>query len=162
MNDFAAPVKMDQTHEWRAQMITAAYQDAGATLLRTQFSLDTGHGDVTEAILRLTAQGVVEAWVNGTPASADLLTPGWSAFEWRLRYATYDVTSLLSAKTVLGLHLGKGWYGGRLGWAEEGQSWYGNDVGALAELDVVELRLRGSPTRFCQHRRCHVDTQHVT
>lgn len=125
----------ETTQRWRARMIAGVGQ-GGASLLRREFTLDSGHGDAVEATLTLTAQGVVEAWVNGLPVSDDLLTPGWSAYEWRLRYATYDVTSLLSEKTVLGLQLGSGWYGGRFGWAENG-SWYGDQEGALAQLEVT-------------------------
>jgi alpha-L-rhamnosidase len=118
-------------------MITAGADFDGAPLLRREIALDSSHGAVVAANLRLTAHGAVEAWVNGKPVSDDLLTPGWSSFEWRLRYADYDVTRLLETTTVLGLALGKGWFGGRLGWAPEGSSWYGNHLGALAQLDVT-------------------------
>ena len=45
-----------------------------------------------------------------------MLSPGWSTYEWRLRYRTYDVTALVGAGHVLGIALGNGWYRGRLGW----------------------------------------------
>ena len=45
-----------------------------------------------------------------------MLSPGWSSYEWRLRYRSYDVTALLRETSVLGLSLGNGWYRGRLGW----------------------------------------------
>ncbi|WP_433861878.1 family 78 glycoside hydrolase catalytic domain [Streptomyces sp. L7] len=125
---------------WHAQMIAADEAFDGAPLLRREFALEDGHGAVARATLTLTAQGVVEAWLNGRPVSDDVLTPGWSSYEWRLRYATYDVTALVEASssetgTVLGLALGKGWFGGRLGWSGGG-SWYGDAQGAFAQLEV--------------------------
>ena len=120
---------------WLAQMIAADEEFAGAPLLRREFSLEDGHGAVTRATLTLSAQGVVEAWLNGRAVSDDVLTPGWSSYEWRLRYATYDVTALVEAAAaegaaVLGIALGKGWFGGRLGWSGGG-SWYGDAIGAF-------------------------------
>lgn len=121
---------------WHARMIAADAEYDDAPLLRREFALEEGHGAVTSAVLTLTAHGIVEAFVNGRAVSDDLLTPGWSAYEWRLRYATYDVTDLLEGTTVLGLALGKGWFGGRLGWSGGG-SWYGDDLGAFAQLVVT-------------------------
>ncbi|WP_434315940.1 family 78 glycoside hydrolase catalytic domain [Leifsonia sp. P73] len=120
---------------WHAQMIAADQAFDGAPLLRREFALEDGHGAVARATLTLTAQGVVEAWLNGRPVSDDVLTPGWSSYEWRLRYATYDVTALVEGTTVLGLALGKGWFGGRLGWSGGG-SYYGDAQGAFAQLEV--------------------------
>jgi alpha-L-rhamnosidase len=77
----------------------------------------------------------MEAWINGHPVSDDVLTPGWSSYEWRLRYAEYDVTGLLDDRTVLGLALGKGWFGGRLGWTGNG-AFYGSELAAFAQLEI--------------------------
>ncbi|WP_240148260.1 alpha-L-rhamnosidase [Leifsonia tongyongensis] len=121
---------------WQARMIAADDDFNGAPLLRSEFALEEGHGAVTSATLNLSAQGVVEAWLNGSRVSDDLLTPGWSSYEWRLRYATYDVTKLLDATSVLGLALGNGWFRGRLGWTGRG-SFYGDELGAFAQLEVT-------------------------
>ncbi len=100
---------------WHARMIAADKEHDGAPLLRGEFELDEGHGDVESATLFLSALGVVEAWVNGQRASQDLLTPGWSSYEWRVRYSELDVTALISTTTVIGLALGNGWYRGPAG-----------------------------------------------
>lgn len=120
---------------WQARMIAPAQELDSAPLLRREFRLDEGHGAVTRATLHLTAHGIVEAWLNGHPVSKDLLTPGWSAYEWRLRYATYDVTELLDGDSVLGIALGKGWFAGRLGWTGGG-AWYGGEPAAFAQLEI--------------------------
>jgi alpha-L-rhamnosidase len=129
------------TRSWTAQLIAADASFAGAPLLRTQFRLDAGHGDVVRANLHASALGVFEAYLAGRPVSDDVLSPGWSAYEWRLRYRSYDVTGLLAGATggpvVLALALGRGWAAGRLGW-RGGDGFYTRHPAAIAEL-VIEF-----------------------
>jgi alpha-L-rhamnosidase len=128
-------MKSETQMNWHAHMIAPDADFDGAPLLRREFTLEEGHGAVVRATLTLTARGLVEAWLNGQPVSTDLLTPGWSSYEWRLRYATYDVSALVSETSVLGLALGNGWYRGRLGWTGR-NSFYGDQLGAFAELAI--------------------------
>ncbi|MEO7018506.1 MAG: family 78 glycoside hydrolase catalytic domain [Leifsonia sp.] len=121
---------------WQARMIAADNDFDGAPLLRREFVLETSHGGVTSATLTVSALGVVEAWLNGRAVSEDLLTPGWSSYEWRLRYATYDVSGLIDETSVLGLALGNGWFRGRLGWSGR-SGFYGSELGAFAQLEVT-------------------------
>lgn len=123
------------THDWSAELIAPDEDFAGAPLLRKEFALDDGHGDVVAATLHVTAHGVVEPTINGTPVSDEVLTPGWTSYEWRLRYRSYDVLPLVSPTTVLGLALGNGWFRGRLGWSGKG-AFYGSELAGLAELHV--------------------------
>src|SRR3954454_9376231 len=112
---------------------------AGAPLLRREVRLDAGHGDVAEAALLATARGVFTAWINGVPVSDDVLSPGWTSYEWRLRYREYDVTDLVRAApdgVVLGLRLGNGWFRGRLGWSG-GRPSSRNEIGGPDPLQIV-------------------------
>ncbi|OUM45719.1 hypothetical protein B8W73_00015, partial [Arthrobacter agilis] len=88
---------------WRAAMISPDEDFDGAPLLRKEFRLEEGHGAVARATLRATAYGIYEALINGVPVGEDVLSPGWSSYEWRLRYRSYDVTSLVGPTTVLGV-----------------------------------------------------------
>jgi len=107
----------------------------GAPLLRKEFRLDEGHGPVKRALLRATAFGIYEAQINGVPVGEDVLSPGWSSYEWRLRYRSYDVTALVGPATVIGVALGNGWYRGRLAW--HGKSGlYGDELGFFGQLDI--------------------------
>ena len=116
-------------------MITPGQDFDGAPRLRKEFRLEEGHGDVVKATLRATALGIYEACINGTPVGEDVLSPGWSSYEWRLRYRTYDVTALVGPRTVIGAELGNGWYRGRLAW--HGLSnLYGSELGFLGQLDT--------------------------
>ena len=121
--------------QWRARMIAADLDFGGAPLLRRGFDLEGGHGDVTAARLHLSALGVCEAWLNGARVNEELLTPGWSSYEWRLRYRTVDVTPLLSSTSVLGVALGNGWYRGRLGWNGNSEL-YGDELAAWVQLEI--------------------------
>lgn len=93
------------------KMLAAPAAIETAPRLRGEFELDGGHGDVVEATLLLSALGVVEAWLNGAPVNGDLLAPGWTSYEWRVRYTVSDVTGLVSeGANALALQLGDGWY----------------------------------------------------
>lgn len=120
---------------WHAAMISPDQDYDGAPLLRKEFRLHEGHGAVVKAVLRATAFGVYEAFINGVPVGEDVLSPGWSSYEWRLRYRSYDVASLLRPTSVVGVELGNGWYRGRLAW--HGLSnLYGSELGFFGQLDV--------------------------
>jgi alpha-L-rhamnosidase len=120
---------------WSALPIAPNEDFDGAPLLRKEFQLEEGHGEVARATLNATAHGVFEAYLNGQPVSDDVLSPGWSSYEWRLRYRSYDVASLLQPTSVLGIALGNGWFRGRLGWSG-GRALYGKELAALAQLEI--------------------------
>jgi alpha-L-rhamnosidase len=120
---------------WSALPISPNEDFDGAPLLRTEFALQEGHGPVARATLHATAHGIFEAYLNGQPVSDDVLSPGWSSYEWRLRYRSYDVTALLQPTSVLGIALGNGWFRGRLGWGG-GRAYYGKELVALAQLEI--------------------------
>ena len=121
--------------QWSAAMISPDQDFDSAPLLRRQFNLDQGHGSVSSATLHATAQGVLEAYLNGSPVSDEVLTPGWTSYEWRLRYRSWDVTSMLQPTSVLGIALGNGWFRGRLGW-QGGRNFYSDELGAFAQLEI--------------------------
>jgi alpha-L-rhamnosidase len=120
---------------WSALPIAPNEDFDGAPLLRTEFVLEEGHGPVARATLHATAHGIFETYLNGQPVSDDVLSPGWSSFEWRLRYRSYDVTSLVQPRSVIGVALGNGWFRGRLGWRCS-RALYGHELAALMQLEI--------------------------
>ena len=88
---------------WHAPMISPDEDFDGAPLLRTRVHASTtATGRSSERRLCASALGRL----RGLPRTAsrvsdDVLSPGWSRYEWRLRYREYDVTGLLrrSAQT---------------------------------------------------------------
>ncbi|WP_063732887.1 alpha-L-rhamnosidase [Streptomyces sp. RTd22] len=116
----------------------------GAPMLRREALLGAGgsgkgRGQVREARLYVSALGVYEAYVNGRHvtvpqdggATIELLPPGWTNYDVRANYMTYDVTDLVVGRPVVALAavLGNGWYNGRI---SEGSTYYSKDGNALA------------------------------
>ncbi|WP_430782762.1 family 78 glycoside hydrolase catalytic domain [Actinoplanes sp. G11-F43] len=116
----------------QGRMITPVTELGSAPVLRTEFTVDA---PVTRATLRISSLGVHEARINGKPVGADVLSPGWSSYEHRLRYLTHDVTALLDDGNVLTVLLGNGWYRGRLGFMGA-RALYGDRLGVIAELRI--------------------------
>jgi alpha-L-rhamnosidase len=128
---------LDRT-DWTARWITP---DLGedttranpSPMLRREFTLAAG---IASARLYVTSLGLNAVLVNGQPVSDRLFRPGWTSYDTRLQYDTYDVTALLrSGANALGAMLGDGWYRGRLGF-EGKRNNYGTRLGLLAELVV--------------------------
>ncbi|MFJ3772306.1 family 78 glycoside hydrolase catalytic domain [Streptomyces sp. NPDC090075] len=94
-------------------------------------------GEIRKARLYATAHGVYVPTLNGRRVGDLVLAPGWTSYEHRLRYQTYDVTELVrSGENVLEVLLGNGWYRGRLGFNQE-RALYGDRLALLAQLEVT-------------------------
>ena len=82
-------------HVWTARMIRPL-SDAGVgsrqPFLRQTFRAKGGGG----ATLRISALGLYRAFINGKRVGDDLLTPGWTSYNDRLSYQTYEVGDLLT------------------------------------------------------------------
>ncbi|MBB3110935.1 alpha-L-rhamnosidase [Paenibacillus phyllosphaerae] len=106
------------TGNWTAGWITPAADaidpDAEeAFLLRTSFAVDKR---IAAARAYVSALGLYELYVNGNRHGDEELTPGWTSYEHRTQYQTYDVTELLqSGANGIGLMLADGWYKGGMG-----------------------------------------------
>lgn len=93
------------------------------------------------SVLHLSAQGLYRAFLNGQRVGDDLLTPGWTCYDDRIAYQSYDVSALLRAgRNRLEIWLGDGWYRSRLMWALNPiPNTWGTRTAAFAEL-VSESR----------------------
>jgi len=120
---------------WTASMITPVVELGTAPIFRKEVELDPDHGAVTSATLHISSLGVYEAFLNGRRVGDDVLSPGWTSYEWRLRYRSYVVTDLLEDTTVLAVSVGNGWYRGRLGFVGA-RAIYGKDLGLIAQLEI--------------------------
>ncbi|SDD47249.1 family 78 glycoside hydrolase catalytic domain [Auraticoccus monumenti] len=94
-------------------------------------------GEVVRARLHVTAHGLLQAELNGTPVGDEVLAPGWTSYDHRLRYRTHDVTAAVrGGANDLTVALGNGWYRGRLGSAGE-HSFWGDRLALLAQLEIT-------------------------
>lgn len=124
-------------HDWTAEFISPVSLGrlgTPAPILSGSIKLQ---GKVSKARLYATAHGIYVPTLNGKRVDDTVLAPGWTSYDHRLRYQTYDVTALLvSGENTLDLLLGNGWYRGRLGW-ENKRALYGDRLAALAQLEVT-------------------------
>ena len=124
--------------QWKAKWIVPdlpvdTARSNPAPMLRTDFALD---GTITSARAYVTAHGMYEMEINGRRVGTEVLTPGWTSYDKRLQYQTYDVTDLVRrGANAVGVMLGDGWYRGRLAWRDR-RNTYGRDVALLAQIVV--------------------------
>jgi alpha-L-rhamnosidase len=120
--------------DWTARFIGPATLDGPAPILSRTVAVGR---EVVSARLYVTAHGVYEATLNGRRVGDAVLAPGWTAYQHRLRYQTYDVTTLLAkGENTLDVTLGNGWYRGRLGWSGK-RAFYGDRLALLAQLEIT-------------------------
>ncbi|MFC1551633.1 family 78 glycoside hydrolase catalytic domain [Candidatus Latescibacterota bacterium] len=92
---------------------------------------------IESATVYATARGVYTMHLNGKRVGEDYLTPGWTQYNERLQYQSYDVTGMLeSGANVLGAVLAEGWYCGHLSWQNE--RWkYGTEPSLCAQMIIT-------------------------
>lgn len=71
----------------------------------------TAEKEVTSAKLYMTALGVYRGYMNGAELDEQLLTPGYTDYNHRVQYQTYDVTDRIRmGENVMGAVVGDDWY----------------------------------------------------
>jgi len=96
--------------DWQAQWIarTTDTNSEPAPLLRRAFTLE---GRIKQARVYVCGLGYYELHLNGRKVGDHLLDPGYTRYDRRVLYVTYDVTDLLRrGKNAVGVILGNGWY----------------------------------------------------
>jgi len=123
-------------HAWAGQMIRPL-SDGGVgtpgSFVATDFVLDRVNGD---ELLRISALGLYRAFINGQRVGNDQLTPGWTSYDVRLSYQTYEVGQLLVPGTNrIEIWLADGWLRSQMMWGEAPifNTW-GSEIAAIAEL----------------------------
>jgi len=124
--------------DWTAQWITPDLSEDTtranpSPLLRRVFTLGSG---IAYARLYVTSLGLNIVELNGQRVTDHLFRPGWTSYDKRLQYDTYDVTPLLRSGTnAIGVMLGDGWYRGHIGF-QGSRNNYGKRRGRLTQLVV--------------------------
>lgn len=131
--------------DWAARWISAGpygQLDTAATgglilppprYFRKDFTLP---GKVQRATLYATALGLYHLSINGHAVGADYFTPGWTDYDRRVYYQTYDVTDLVArGANTLGAILTEGWYAGYVGWKRQREH-YGDRPQLRVRLEV--------------------------
>ncbi len=124
---------------WQADWITPDWdedtsQPQPAPLLRRSFSAKSG---IASARVYVTGLGLYELHLNGQRVGDGVLTPGWTSYDRRVQYQTYDVTAMLHpGENALGAMLGEGWYRGYIGF-EGSRNLFGERLALLLQLDIT-------------------------
>jgi alpha-L-rhamnosidase len=96
--------------DWQGQWIanTSDTNSLPAPLLRRAFTLD---GKIKQARVYICGLGYYELHINGNKIGDHLLDPGYTRYDRRDLYVTYNVTDALRrGKNAIGVMLGNGWY----------------------------------------------------
>ena len=128
-----------QSDHWKACFITPPWvedltKSNPAPYFRRDFEL---HSEIKSARLYCSALGIYEAQLNGKVIGDQVFAPGWTVYNHRLRYQTFDVTSLLKpGVNTLGAILADGWFRGRIGYGGGNRNLYGQHLALLAQLEI--------------------------
>ena len=130
---------LEPATEFQAQWISPGYAEDSvqrpSPYFRKKFTVPASK-KIQSATAYVTAHGMYEAYLNGQRIGDAYLTPGWTSYDHRLQYQTYDVTDqLLAGDNALGAVLGSGWYRGYLGFQDQ-KNIYGSDIALLLQLDI--------------------------
>jgi len=100
---------------------------------RKTFALDK---PVKRAFVYVTARGLFELSLNGKKVGEDVFAPGWTDYNKRIMYRTYDVTAMVRrGGNAIGAVVGDGWYSGYIGWRKVRGN-YGFVNSLLLQLEV--------------------------
>jgi len=106
-----------------------------APLLRKDFDVPD---EIATARLYVAAGGWPRILLNDRPIGAAALENGFTAYDKRVLYRTYDVTTLVrEGSNALGVELGRGWYGVTVPneWYWHMAAWHGNPT-LRAQLEI--------------------------
>ena len=128
-----------QASDWKTGWITPNVEEDStksnpSPMLRRVFEAKK---DIASARLYASAMGLYQLEMNGKRVGDQSFTPGWTAYDFRFQYQTYDVTAQLKpGKNCLGALLGDGWFRGYMGWGNNHNS-YGSKLALLAQLVIT-------------------------
>jgi alpha-L-rhamnosidase len=124
------------TDDWKAKWIVPGNEEDSlrpSPMFRKEFDVAK---KIRQATAHITSHGLYEAYLNGRKVGDAFLTPGWTSFNKRLQYQTYDVTNhLKTGKNCVASLLGSGWYRGEIGYIKN-VNFYGKDIALLLQLDI--------------------------
>jgi alpha-L-rhamnosidase len=103
-------------------------------LLRKEFQAGK---KVAKARIYAASEGLHALYLNAVPVTDEFFTPGWTAYDDRRTFITYDVTALVQdGGNCLSAELGDGWTRGKLGFMDMYDN-YGKNLHLLAQLEIT-------------------------
>jgi alpha-L-rhamnosidase len=121
---------------WKADWIAApgkVAEDHRPVYFRKEFSCGK---KIASARLYISSHGLYQVFINGEKVTSDLFTPGWTSYNKRTQYQTYDITRLLKSENAVGAIVGDGWYRGNIGGKVQ-RNYYGEKSALIAQLEII-------------------------
>ena len=121
--------------DWSCSMISGPAQDSAVPKrpfrLRKMFIAQS----TKNARLYATAFGIYDVTINGHRVGDQLLTPGWTSYDYHLNYQTYDIGKYIKVgENEIIAHVAEGWYAGRLG--KTNRNVWGERPGFMGQVEV--------------------------
>jgi len=118
---------------WNAQWITHTLSDSEACpVFQKSFKI---YKQIESARIYSTALGIYDLHLNKSRISDEYFSPGWTSYNKRIQYQTYDVTEHLKESNDLNVTVANGWYKGNFGF-ENRTNLYGDKAAVLLELHI--------------------------
>lgn len=124
--------------DWNATWISGNYKP----LKKRRYPVDHFRktfrvsGNVIRARLYITACGLYQAAINGRRVGDFVMAPGFTDYQHRLQYQSYDVSELMvDGENVLEVQVADGWYRGAVG-AMGTRNVYGHQTKLLVQLEL--------------------------
>ena len=134
-NDWVSPAPLADVGQppWGVPKLGEGLYLPPAPFLRKEFTAD---GPVRSARVYASALGIYELHLNGIRVGEDYFTPGWTDYNTRICYNTYEIGDLLKVgRNVVGCVLADGWYAGHVAWGCIRHR-YGTDPRLLAQIEI--------------------------
>lgn len=88
--------------------------------------------------LYITAHGIYQAELNGSPVGDQVLAPGYQSYDEALAFQTYDITDALRVgRNALAVIVADGWYAGRISLSGASRQ-YGDRLQASWQLVITD------------------------
>lgn len=124
---------MDETNfpgKWITHSLNA--EDTRIPIFEKKF---VANGNIEKARVYVTACGIYEISLNESKIGDQYFAPGWTAYQKRVLYQTYDITSQIKKENKVSVAVGNGWYKGIIGFAYR-PNFYGDRVALKAAVWV--------------------------
>ena len=110
-------------------------RDAGAAAF-TYVKSFSPEKPIKKAMLSASAMGLYAPYLNGMRIGSAVLAPGWTSYNTRVLYQTYDITDMLAQSNRLEIGVGQGWAVGYIGY-QDTHHVYADHTSLIAQIDLT-------------------------
>ena len=93
--------------------------------------------EVENAVVSISSVGVYKAVLGGQKIGNQILTPGYTSYDKRIQFNTYDITDKIKNENNLEITVAPGWAVGHLGYKKDCRNFYSDHVIAVAEIEIT-------------------------